>query len=76
MLTIILCIFNCIPLESRDQDDNNEDGLSAAIIGGAVGGASLLIATFIFIFVCIVIWIWLRKHSKQEEGLYTNPQSR
>ena len=71
-MMLILCIFKYIQLESRDQDDNNKDGLSAVIIGGAIGGGVVFIV--IFIFLCTVIW--LRKRSKQDKGLYVNPQSR
>ena len=64
LIFVIFCFLNYIPLESRDQNISNGDGLSAVIIGGIIGGVIVFIAIIILLFTVV----WLRKHSKQEKG--------
>ena len=68
----MFAIIRILPLESRGQNNDNENGLLGPIIGGAVAG--ILVLIFIIALLCIAVWF--RKHfSKEKKGLCANQYS-
>ena len=65
----MFAIIRILPLESRGQNNDDENGLLGPIIGGATAGVLVLI--FILALLCTAVWF--RKHSsKKKKGMCAN----